>query len=654
MARRIAAHASLLLLLLSGSGAGAQQVTGQDVDKILERADKILDEAKAAYEEARTRSSVSGFVDAGFKLEEARIKYLVLQEIGSPEKQKIAADRMRAVNQLGKLIHDGKVAISGAPADLPPPRPVDAPAPGTTPTPKPPPATVQVVADVSARKPVPDPAKQRETEKLIREVYGDKYARKATADRVALAHTLLEEAARSADDQVARWVMYREAQDLAAQAGDVRTAIEAVDAMAAVFDVDALPLQSAAVAAASKAAKTPGEFSALTAVSLRLVEAFIAIDQYDAADKAANAALQYARRSNEPALIARCTTRTKDVAEARAKFGSLKTILETLAKNPDDGPANLEMGQFLCFIKGSWDLGLRFLVKGSDPALKAIAEKELAQPPDSLAAGDAWWELGEKEKNPGRKERLQARAVLHYAIALPQSTGLTRAKLDRRLAESGRADEPSAAGLVGRWLFNEGTGTSAADTSGKNNHGTLQNRVAWTTGMSGSAVQFDGSGYVSCGIDGMPAGNAEQTIAWSYLVAQNPAGGGIGQALIVLSDPSATFSLSPGFCKGKLAVWKWAEGILVSTTAPTAGEWHACAYTYDKTTHRLYVDGVLRDASTVPPQTATPRRLELARWGGDFSGAGAGGYFTGRLDEVRIYTRALSESEIKLLAKVRK
>ena len=104
--------ALIFLPLLFGIGF-SQQVTGQDLDKILERADKLLDEAKSAYENARSQNSVPAFVDAGFKLEEAKFKYLVLQEIGAEEKQKIAADRLRAVNQLGKLIHDGKVAITG-------------------------------------------------------------------------------------------------------------------------------------------------------------------------------------------------------------------------------------------------------------------------------------------------------------------------------------------------------------------------------------------------------------------------------------------------------------------------------------------------------------------------------------------------------------
>jgi len=84
--------------------------------------DKILEGETSFWERRSPRTRRlddqlgGGFVDAGFKLEEARIKFLVLQEIGSPENQKIATTD-EAINQLGKLIHDGKVAISGSPAD---------------------------------------------------------------------------------------------------------------------------------------------------------------------------------------------------------------------------------------------------------------------------------------------------------------------------------------------------------------------------------------------------------------------------------------------------------------------------------------------------------------------------------------------------------
>ena len=72
----------LILSLLLCSGITAAQQDAALEDKILERGEKLLEESKAAYEEARDKTSVPGFVDAGFKLEEARIKFIVLQEIG--------------------------------------------------------------------------------------------------------------------------------------------------------------------------------------------------------------------------------------------------------------------------------------------------------------------------------------------------------------------------------------------------------------------------------------------------------------------------------------------------------------------------------------------------------------------------------------------
>jgi hypothetical protein len=81
---------------------------------------------------------------------------------------------------------------------------------------------------------------------------------------------------------------------------------------------------------------------------------------------------------NDPKLQARASSRSKDVTEAKSRYQSMKNTLQTLARNPDEPAANLEMGQFLCFIKANWDLGLRFLAKGADPAMKALADEKLA------------------------------------------------------------------------------------------------------------------------------------------------------------------------------------------------------------------------------------------------------------------------------------
>jgi hypothetical protein len=445
----------VLILLLPQQGGGI------DIDKILEKADALFEEAKKAYEGARDAGSGQGFVEAGFKLEEARIKYIVLQEIGSPEKQKVAGDRIRAVNQLAKLIHDGKVAVSGAAVGEPaaksaePPPAPDPARPDVRPAPDPnaPSAlALKPAADVRVRIGIPDLAKQKEAEKVVRDIFKEQYAKKATADRQALARLLLAQAKDAGNDPAALWVMLRDAQENAIQACDVPTTVKSIETTALYFDVDAPALKNTALAAAAKNGKSPEEFAALAKGMLALVDEFVAADQYDAAEKLAASALQLARRANDVALSLRATNRSRDVTEAKTLYQGMKKNLETLAKNPDDAPANAQMGQLLCFVKGNWDLGVRFLVKGSDAGLKALAEKELAmslEAADQAALGDGWWDLSEKEKSPLRKGQMQAHARTFYEAALPGLSSLQRIKVEKRL-DSGdpAASTPGAINLV--------------------------------------------------------------------------------------------------------------------------------------------------------------------------------------------------------------
>jgi hypothetical protein len=418
----------------------------QDVNfgKILEKADALIVESKAAYEKARSTSSVSDFVEAGFKLEEARIKYLVLQEIGDADKQKLAGDRLRAVNQLNKLINDGKVAVMNPPA----PKPADPAAPAI-PDPAPAPAApAPAPVDVSRRAPIPDAAKQKDAEKLVRDLFKADYAKRGVVHQRALAKRLLDEASKSQDDPPGVWVLYREAEDLAAQAGDVDTAMLAVSRRAELFDVDPIQQRAAALASTVKSVKVPEDAAALAEAHLRHVDELVGADQYDAADKAAAAAVAQAKKANDAGLWARTATRAKQVGEMKSLFLTQKKVLDKLARDGEDPGANLEMGKYLCFVKGSWDLGLRFMVKGSDPALKALADKELAFPQsaaDQAALADGWFDLGDKDKSPLRKSQLLGHARAIYETALPSATGLMRAKIEKRLSETSEAAAPVAA-----------------------------------------------------------------------------------------------------------------------------------------------------------------------------------------------------------------
>src|SRR5437588_9574851 len=81
------------------------------------------------------------------------------------------------------------------------------------------------------KAPIPSEADQARARTLIQELYGEEYA-KARKDPVALAslaRALLQEGRDTTDDPAGRYVLFREARDLAAQGGDPATALQAVD-----------------------------------------------------------------------------------------------------------------------------------------------------------------------------------------------------------------------------------------------------------------------------------------------------------------------------------------------------------------------------------------------------------------------------------------
>jgi hypothetical protein len=286
------------------------------------------------------------------------------------------------------------------------------------------------------RAAVPEAPKQREAEKSIRDLYKAEYAKKSPADRDALVRILLSQATRAADDPAAQFILFREAQDIAAQNGSLELAFEAVDGSAAVFDVDGTAMKNAVLTLAAKTAKTPEDLVKVAEGYLVLIDAALAADDFDAADKAASAAAQIVRRGNLPAVTAKVAARQKEVAELKSKYEKVKKALDTLIKDPESPAANLEVGLYCCFVKGDWDTGLPLLAKGSDVALKSVAVKDLAHPTETAARidlADGWWDLAEKEKNDARQRHLYTRAMQLYEKAFPDVSGLLQTKVQMRI-----------------------------------------------------------------------------------------------------------------------------------------------------------------------------------------------------------------------------
>ena len=82
------------------------------------------------------------------------------------------------------------------------------------------------------------------------------------------------------------------------------------------------------------------------------------------------------------------------------------------------------------------------------------------------------------------------------------------------------------ADCVGMWLFDEGNGDKAEDSSGTGNDGSIQGGAKWVNGKFGKALSLDGSdAYVEIEHDDSLNVGAEHTIAFWFKLDKPPGGG---------------------------------------------------------------------------------------------------------------------------------
>lgn len=68
--------------------------------------------------------------------------------------------------------------------------------------------------------------------------------------------------------------------------------------------------------------------------------------------------------------------------------------------------------------------------------------------------------------------------------------------------------------LVAHWKLDETSGTTAADSAGGDNTGTLNNGPSWVTGTIGGGLDFDGTDdYLNAPLTTIPTGVGSRTVA---------------------------------------------------------------------------------------------------------------------------------------------
>lgn len=204
----------------------------------------------------------------------------------------------------------------------------------------------------------------------------------------------------------------------------------------------------------------------------------------------------------------------------------------------------------------------------------------------------------------------------------------------------------NSSGLVGYWPFDEGSSTKVIDQSGNGDNGTWNGTPAGSGSYYGPgkvgnyAGAFNGSNdYVDFGNPTiLPSGYSPRTLcawgeltsipgSWGWMAAFGTAG--TGEAMFIGTNGTTLYMGGYGNDISVAGFWK-------------AGTWNFICNVYDGATAYLYANGTLLSSAAkswnlVHAYTYSGRQVN------------GGEYWPGLVDDVRIYSRALSAAEVMAL-----
>ena len=203
--------------------------------------------------------------------------------------------------------------------------------------------------------------------------------------------------------------------------------------------------------------------------------------------------------------------------------------------------------------------------------------------------------------------------------------------------------------LVGWWSFDEGAGTVVHDGSGNGNDGTFVNAPQWVSGTIDGALAFDGDDDDQVELTtALPIGSSSNTVAvWIRvpLIGQDGLASGerVGDVIGNYNDsPNSNWELHAA---GQVRLW-WNNGEIDArgTTDLRDDTWHHVAWVRDKAAGAcyMYIDGQMEASTATIGSDITFTTTH--RIGGDNRGDAPS--FHGRMDDMQIYSRALSQDEV--------
>jgi len=205
-------------------------------------------------------------------------------------------------------------------------------------------------------------------------------------------------------------------------------------------------------------------------------------------------------------------------------------------------------------------------------------------------------------------------------------------------------------GLVGYWSMDEGSGQTAFDASGNSNNGRLGSSSTadvsdpkWSKGKNGGGMSFDGKDdYVDILTPSILKPTTQYLTIEAWIKPQNLTGSHFAVTEAWCTD----FRIGTNGSKAEAFIWTSDDAENVqSNTSLSTNNWYHIVMTYDNLTLKLYLNGKFENSGI---EDGPVGNIETYIYiGSNKAGCGNAYPFSGSIDDVRIYNRALSAEEVR-------
>jgi hypothetical protein len=287
------------------------------------------------------------------------------------------------------------------------------------------------------RQPVPPEAEQTRVLAEVKQIFKREYADiKSPEEKRVLGNFLMQQVPSIKDDPVSEYVMLRECVVYGKEGGDLQFTLKAIEQLEKNFQVDALEMRIDLLNDFARQAKNALQRQTIADFAVWLSGEAAKSHKFDTAEKLATQAQSMALRLGNDKQREKARDLMAEFKEQKIQWVAIQAAIDKLSKDPDDAQAHLVFGKHLCLEERDWSNGLEHLAESSDPRLNTLAKQDLAEPTDpdkQIELADAWHDLAnsnEEFANFGYREHYW------YLKAFPETTGLLRTKIERRLRDN--------------------------------------------------------------------------------------------------------------------------------------------------------------------------------------------------------------------------